>query len=337
MPFAEVTVNNADEVGPWVRRFLLEHVVQERNLARNTQRSYRDAFLLFLPFAAKHRRRPLERLSLSDLSPEVVRAFLQHLERARSCGSASLNQRLAALHAWARFVGSRSPEHLEWSGRIRGVCFRKSAAPLLAYLEKAEIQALIEAPNSARIQGRRDHALLLFLYNTGARASEAAQLRIGDVDFATPAVTLHGKGGKDRRCPLWPKTSVLLEDLAKTRPATDPVFRNHRGQALTRFGIHTLVERCTREAFRQAPSLKTKRVSPHTIRHTTAMHLLQAGVDMHTIRSWLGHVSLQTTRIYAESDLKMKAKALAKCEASLEPGPRIHSRPQGVVGFLKSI
>jgi site-specific recombinase XerD len=321
-------------VGPWVRRFLLEYVVGERNLARNTQRSYRDTFRLLLPFMARQCRRPVDQLALKHLSPQALRAFSQHLGQARHCCPATLNQRLAALRAWAGFVGTHSPEHVEWSGQVRSLCFKKTAPPLMPYLERAEIQALLSAPDRHQAQGQRDYTLLLFLYNTGARASEAAQVRIGDLDFNVSAVTLQGKGGKSRRCPLWPRTAAALKELVGQRPSREPLFLNHRGQALTRFGVHTLVERHTAQASRQVPSLRTKRVSPHTLRHTTAMHLLRAGVDINTIRAWLGHVSLQTTHLYAESDLKMKAKALAECELSLPRKAQRRLRHRGVMAFL---
>jgi site-specific recombinase XerD len=271
---------------------------------------------------------------LKHLSPQALRAFSQHLGQARHCCPATLNQRLAALRAWAGFVGTHSPEHVEWSEQVRSLCFKKTAPPLMPYLEKAEIQALLSAPDRHQAQGQRDYTLLLFLYNTGARASEAAQVRIGDLDFNVSAVTLQGKGGKSRRCPLWPRTAAALKELVGQRPSREPLFLNHRGQALTRFGVHTLVERHTAQASRQVPSLRTKRVSPHTLRHTTAMHLLRAGVDINTIRAWLGHVSLQTTHLYAESDLKMKAKALAECELSLPRKAQCRLRHRGVMAFL---
>jgi len=323
-------------IGPWVRRFLMEHVMGERNLASNTQRSYRDTFRLLLPFLARRCRQPVDQLQIKHLSPKVLREFFQHLSQTRRCGPSTVNQRLAALRAWAGFVGTQSPEHVEWSGRVRGLCFKKTPYPLMPYLEKAEMQALLHAPNRNHPQGIRDHALLLFLYNTGARASETAQLTVADLDFTLCAVTLHGKGGKDRCCPLWKSTVTVLKQVIGRRSNDAPVFLNQRGQALTRFGIHTLVERHSAKAKLRVASPKTKRISPHTIRHTTAMHLLRAGVDINTIRAWLGHVSLQTTHVYAQSDLEMKAKALAQCELSLQR-PSRHKSDHGVLAFLETI
>src|SRR5436853_5226441 len=181
------------------------------------------------------------------------------------------------------------------------------------------MDALLNAPDQCTEQGRRDHALLIFLYNTGARADYAAQVKIEDLSLAHSSrdhslVQVRGKGNKLRRCPLWPQTVAELSSLIASRPPTDRVFLNRCGQPITRFGIHTMVERYVRRISAGMPSLANKRVSPHTIRHTTATHLLRAGVDITTIRAWLGHVSLNTTTVYAEVDLEMKAKALANCE-----------------------
>lgn len=307
-------------LAPWVRRFLMEHLVTERNLARNTQRSYRDTLRLLLPFVAEQAHKPIDRLAVTDLSPERIRQFLLDLEQQRHCGIATRNQRLAAIHSLAHFLGLHSPELLEWCGQVRAIPFKKATSQAITYLEKAEMDGLLAAPNCTTAQGRRDHALLLFLYNTGARADEAAQLKIADLAFSTTpqrdhsSVLIRGKGNKTRRCPVWSQTVRELTPLVQGRDSNEHVFLNRRGQPLTRFGIHTMVERHTNKVLEQMPSLKTKRVSPHTIRHTTATHLLRAGVDINTIRAWLGHVSINTTNIYAEVDLEMKAKALALCE-----------------------
>jgi integrase/recombinase XerD len=213
-------------------------------------------------------------------------------------------------------VGEHSPEHIAWCGQIRSVPFKKANRTVIPYLDKPEIDAFLDAANRQTRQGRRDHALLLFLYNSGARAHEAAQMVIADLDLAGCSVTIHGKGGKDRQCPLWPSTIEELKPLIANRTSTARVFLNRCGHPVTRFGIYALVRRYVRRIKDQMPSVANKRVSPHTIRHTTATHLLRAGVDINTVRAWLGHVSLDTTNIYAEIDLEMKAKALAKCEVT---------------------
>jgi integrase/recombinase XerD len=298
---------------PWLRRFLLEYLIDERNLSLNTQRSYRDGLTLLLPFAAKRRRCSVEALVVEDLSAPLTREFLHHLAVSRHCSPRTQNQRLALLHALARFIAQRRPEYWDWATQIQAVPFRKCPTELVPFLEPEEIHALLEAPNQSSPQGRRDHALLLFLYNTGARADEAAKLTVADLDLDAASVRLHGKGNKRRCCPLWKDTVKTLTTLVAGRSPQSPVFLSCRGQALTRFGIHTLVERHVRTASQPQASMRNKRVSPHCLRHTTAMHLLRSGVDINTIRAWLGHASLQTTHIYAQSDLQMKAKALAVC------------------------
>jgi integrase/recombinase XerD len=330
-------------LSPWVRRFLLEHLVAERNLARNTQKSYRDTLQQLLPFAARQARRRIDQLRVEDLSADRVRAYLRDLEEERGCGAATRNQRLAAIHSLAHFIGLHSPEHLRWCGQIRMIPFKKAARPLVTYLEKDEMDALLAAPHRATPQGRRDGVVLLFLYNTGARADEVAQARIGDLELgATPdrdpsSVLIHGKGNKSRRCPLWAKTVHELLPLVSTRGATEHVFLNRRGQPLTRFGIHALVERYAAVVAAKLPALAKKRVSPHTIRHTTATHLLRSGVDINTIRAWLGHVLLTTTNVYAEVDLEMKAKALANCEVKDDKPKRPWREDRGLMEFLRTL
>jgi site-specific recombinase XerD len=331
-----------DLLGPWVKRFLLEYLIGERNLARNTQRSYRDTFRLLLPFAALHLRKEIDDILVTDVSPDLVRLSLSHLEESRKCGAATRNQRLAAIHSFARFVGLHSPEHIEWCGNLRTIPRKRAPRSTITYLEKPEMDALLNAPDQSNDVGRRDHALLLFLYNTGIRADEAAQVKIQDLFLAHSSrdyssVTVRGKGNKLRHCPLWSQTVTELSSLIAGRPPVDHVFLNRRGRPITRFGIHTMVERHFHSASARMPSLANKRVSPHTIRHTTATHLLRAGVDINTIRAWLGHVSLNTTNIYAEVDLEMKAKALATCEVGGNV-PAMHWKEDvTLMRFLRSL
>ena len=330
-------------LGPWVRRFLLEYLIGERNLAPNTQRSYRDTLRLLLPFAARAAHRPIDRLGVEDLSAERVRAFLHELEEKRGCGVATRNVRLAAIHSLAHFIGLHSPEHVRWCGEIRSIPLKKAPRPLVGYLEKEEMNALLAAPDQSTAQGRRDHAILLFLYNTGARADEVAHVQIVDLDLGrTPgrdpsSVQIRGKGNKLRRCPLWARTVAELFPLVQDRTPTDHVFRNRRGQPLTRYGIHALVERYAAMVATAWPSVGQKRVSPHTIRHTTATHLLRAGVDINTIRAWLGHVSLSTTSVYAEVDLETKAKALANCEVTKGKSRKSYRQDVGLMEFLRTL
>ena len=328
---------NKELAAPWIRRFLVEYVIGERNYSSNTQHSYRDMFRLFLPFAAKRCRCTTDQLPLHRIQPSLIREFTRHLEQVRHCGASTVNQRLTALRAWAGFVGANRPEHLEWSRQVQTVRFKKQAPPPMNYLEKEEMKALLAAPDRQEAQGFRDYALLLFLYNTGARASEACRLAVGDLDLVSSAATLHGKGRKIRHCPLWKPTVVALRQLVGNRVASQAVFLNRQGQPLTRYGVHTLVKRHACRAGATTPTLRAKRVSPHTVRHATAMALLHSGVDINTIRIWLGHVSLQTTHIYAESDLKMKAQALACCEAPLLQAAKKRAGRKGLMGFLESV
>jgi integrase/recombinase XerD len=307
-------MSKPDLLGSWVRRFLVEYLVGERHFAENTRRSYRDTLALLIPFIATATKISVDRLRIGDLTADGVRQFLHHLEQSRGCCITTRNQRLAALH---------SPHD--------GVC----------YLEKPEMDALLDAPNQRTRQGFRDHAVLLFLYNSGARASEAVGVTVGDLDLSSThqaSVRLMGKGSKVRRCPLWASTAGALKTLIGDRSTLAAVFVNRRGQPLTRYGVHDLVARYGRAVARRLPSLQQKRVSPHTIRHTTATHLLRAGVDINTIRAWLGHVSLDTTNIYAEIDLAAKAKALETC--AIQPdagGPPVWKDNKDLLVFLRSL
>jgi integrase/recombinase XerD len=332
-------------LGPFVRRFLLEEVVANRNLSINTQKSYRDAIRLLFCFMAQRYLIDPTRLTVEQLTANVVRCFLAHIEEDRSNCIATRNQRLAAIHSLFRFIARQVPVLVEHASQIQGIPLRRTAPPPMDYLEKEEIDAVLSIPDRNRLQGQRDYALLLFLYNTGARATEAAQLVIADLALdAPPSVRLLGKGRKIRICPLWPHTADVLRDLLSSRlngPPNAPVFLNVRGKPITRFGIHSLVQRCVAKAAGTIPSLQQKRASPHTIRHTTAVHLLRAGVDINTIRAWLGHVSLETTNRYAEVDLEMKAKALQTC-AVTESTPEAQNTPKWkkdseLMAFLTSL
>lgn len=337
-------MNTQNYLSSWIKRFLLEYLISVKNLSRNTQQSYRDTFKLCLPFVAKKLQKSIDQLTVDDLSPAIIKDFLLSLEKERKCSVATRNQRLAAIHALVNFIGLNSPEHVEWCRQIKQIPFKKAKKTLITYLEKPEMDALLNAPNKNTSQGRRDYALLLFLYNTGTRADEAAQLTINDLDIANAlkrdfsTVLIRGKGNKLRRCPLWQNTTGELLNLIKDRSENEHVFLNRCRQPLTRFGIHTLVKKYAKTLFKELPALEKKRVSPHIIRHTTATHLLRAGVDINTIRAWLGHVSINTTNIYAEVDLEMKAKALACCEVTMNRSSQKHWRnDKKLMAFLDTI
>lgn len=332
-------MNDRNLLGPWIRRFLLEHLVTERNLSHNTQASYRDTLTLLLPFASKHGSYAIDRMTVENLSPTIVRQFLDHIEQDRHCGGATRNLRLSAIHSLARFIGMRSPVHLSWCTEVRSIPFKKTAKTLIGYLEKVEMDAMLRQPDPQTLLGARDYALLLFLYNSGARAEEAAKLTIGSLQFSdSPSVRILGKGNKLRMCPLWPTTSSVLQRLVAGRKASDVVFLGRTNEPMTRFGIHRVVTHYGALAGKSIPTMVAKRVSPHTIRHTTAVHLLRAGVDINTIRAWLGHVSLDTTHIYAEVDMEMKAKALASVDITGLPATTNRSTAlPSLMVFLKGL
>lgn len=324
-------------LGPWLRRFLADYIVTERCLARNTQQSYRDCFKLLLPFISTKAHKPLDRMDVEDIAPHYVLLFLTFLEEDRGCSVQTRNQRLTAIRSFARFVASRDPARVAWCAQIRAITTKKSAQQPISWMTKNEMEALITLPDRRTSQGRTEHALLLFLYNTGARVSEATTLQVGDLQIGQHGghalVTLHGKGDKIRQCPLWPRTEDMLGELIQGRANSDSVFLSRHHKGYTRFGIYRLVERCAAHI----PTLSERAITPHVIRHTTACHLLQAGVDLNTIRAWLGHVSLDTTNIYAEIDLEMKAKAMALCDVGTPSPGRPWKEDKGMIAFLNAI
>ena len=332
-------------IGPFVRRFLVEELSRDRNFSSNTLKSYRDAIRLLFRFLAERHATDPTRVTVEQVDDTLLRDFLRDCKERRGNAQTTCNQRLAALHSLFRFIGRQEPALVEQAARIQGIPFRRAPNPAMPYLDKAEIEALLAAPNRHHPQGRRDYAMLVFLYNSGARASAAAGTNVCDLRLdAAPSVFIHGKGRKDRVCPLWPRTAKTLRDLLGARlagPAEAAVFLNCRGQRITRHGVHTLVERSVAKAISVAPSLAGKRVSPHTVRHSTAVHLLRSGVDINTIRAWLGHASLETTNRYAEVDLEMKAQALATCADNVPiPSPAnapSWHRDSELMGFLTSL
>jgi integrase/recombinase XerD len=334
----EETMRDSRTLGPWLRRFLADYIVTERRLARNTQKSYRDTFRLLLTFISGKVRRPIDRLDVEDITPSRVLQFLAHLEEDRGCLAQTRNQRLTAIRSFARFVASRDPARLAWCAQIRAITTKKATPQPISWMSRDEMEALLTVPDRQTPQGRAEYALLLFLYNTGARVSEATRLQVGDLqigrhDDRHALVTLCGKGERIRQCPLWPRTEDALGKLVQGRPIDAPVFLSRHRKRYTRFGIYRLVERCAS----RVPMLAVRAITPHVVRHTSACHLLQAGVDLNTIRAWLGHVSLDTTNIYAEIDLQMKAKAMALCDAGTPSPDRPWKEDKGVIAFLNAI
>ena len=324
-------------LGPWVQRFFLQHLVTERNLSRNTCQSYRDTFKLLVPFACIRLGKPDYRLQVLDLSGELVRRFLAHLEEDRGCTPQTRNQRLTAIRAFARFVASRDPVLVGWRGQICAIESKKATPCPVTWLSVDEMRALLEVPDRESPHGRNEYALLLFLYKTGARVSEATGLRVGDLqlnrrDSGHALVTLNGKGGKVRQCPLQPETERVMAELVDGRADDEAVFLNRRRQPFTRFGMYWVVQRCAG----RVPALAGRRITPHVLRHTTACHLVFAGVDINTVRAWLGHESIDTTNVYAEINLKMKADAMALCDVAEPDADRPWKEDKSLMAFLKS-
>jgi site-specific recombinase XerD len=327
-----------------LREFFADHLPQIRGVSPHTVCSYRDACALFLRFLSKHRHRPIVKLDFDDLSPDNVIAFLQDLERARNNSAATRNARLAAIHSFARFVASRHPEQLALCQQILAVPFKRAAPRIVEYLEAAEVAALLDAPDRATRDGRRDHALLLVLFNTGARVQEILDLRPVDLQLVRPfQARLRGKGRKERLCPLWPRTVKVIRALLNERsidPAsTDQFFHNRRGEPLTRFGVRYLLRKYAEVAAETASTLKKKRVHPHVLRHTTAVHLLQAGVDLVTISHWLGHASVETTNRYAAVNLEMKRAAIAKAHpiGAIDPAVAAWRSNRNILQWLEAL
>ena len=318
-------------LGTLVTAYFTDYLADQRNLQPTTVRSYRDALKLFLRHAAAACRRPVAQLRCEDLTARRVLDFLRAVEAERGCGIATRNQRLAALRSFFRYWASREPAALAEAQRVEAIPVKRSAPPETGYLDRDQVQALFQAlpPASSGPLALRDRALLLFLYNSGARVQETAALRIADLHLETPArARLHGKGDKWRACPLWDETIHLLEPLCAPRRATPqaPVFVSRHGRALTRSGIYKIVQRHARSLPTQAAGAAGGRVSPHTFRHTTAVHLLESGVEVNVIRAWLGHVSLETTYRYAEITLRTKAAAVEACLPPVGPAAEASGR-----------
>jgi integrase/recombinase XerD len=304
-------------VGPHLQAFILDGLMTMKGLRPASVRSYRDGLRLFLRFVAQDAGRKLTKLTLADLSFQRVLGFLQHLETARHNGVRTRNQRLACLHTFFEYLGGRVPEMLAVAERVAAIPMKRTAPAETFFLEREEVQTLFTAPPTPGRHAGRDRALLWFLYNTGARVQEVVDLRWCDLDLAPPPrVRLHGKGDKWRTCPLWTETAAHLSALRAARaepPGPDQaVFTGRRGAPLTRFGVYKLVRRHTRQL--RPRGGEPRHVSPHIFRHTTAVHLLEAGVDVNVIRGWLGHVSLDTTNRYAEINIHAKEAALRLCE-----------------------
>ena len=301
-----------------LRGFFEDYLAAQRDVSPNTIFAYRDSIKLFLRFAARRSGRQVIRLRLTDLGPTTVLSFLNHLEVERRNCVATRNCRLVAIHRFFGYVADIDPRHADLCRRVLDIPVKKTASSAMTYLDRDEVKALLAAPSLAHRLARRDIALLTLLYNTGARASEVVALNVKDVRFDPPTqVRISGKGRKERACPLWQETADALRAYLQQRNNGNqpdaPLFLNAHHKRLSRFGVLTILKRHVVAAATQQPSLATKRISPHTMRHTAAMHLLQSGVELNVIKSWLGHVSITTTSQYIEIDMQMKREAIERC------------------------
>ena len=304
-----------DNLAIYIHSFLQDYLTLQKGFSRHTILSYRDTIKLFLTFSAAQKRTSVTNLSLTDLTSTMVVRFLEHLERERGNSQQTRNIRLACLHSFSRYLANHDPRILDSCQHILAIPFKRTLCSSVEYLGLEEMKAILQSVDRSHPDGYRDYTLFSFMYNTGARVQEAISLPASALQLERPYhVRFLGKGRKERLCPLWSETVMLLHSLLKQRgvgPKADAlVFVNHRGQSLTRHGVRYLLMKYAKTAARSFPSLERKHIHPHTIRHTTAMHLLQSGVDINTIRAWLGHTNLETTNRYAEINLEMKRKVL---------------------------
>jgi site-specific recombinase XerD len=298
-----------------LQRFFTERLINQQNVSMRTVASYRDAFRLLLLYIRTQTGIAPSDLTLDHINTDVITAFLKYLEKERHNSIRTRNHRLAAIRSFLQYVSGYEPAYLSTVQRVLAIPMKRFSHPQLGYLTREEMNAILEAPDPLSWSGRRDRVMFATLYNTGARVSEIISIRITDVCLRhSRTVTIQGKGRKERVLPLWKSTIRELQFWLKELPADPlgPLFPNSRGDALSRSGATYRLNNAVCTAKKTCPSLTGKHVSPHTFRHTTAMHLLQSGVDLSVIALWLGHVSFDTTHMYIEADLCMKDKGLAK-------------------------
>jgi len=305
------------ELGQCIRSFFGTCLTEQRNVSRHTILSYRDSLKLFLQFASERYSSPADRLTIEQLDSDTVLAFLEHIEHKRGNCVATRNARLAALHSFYRHVAARDPRRLDLCQKVLAIPAKRGPLPTMHYLEPEELKAVLDDIDRSSFAGRRDHVLVSFIYQTGARVQEAIDTRACDLQLEPPpSVRIWGKGRRERLVPLWAATAALLRAWLAERNvdprSTSPVFVNLAGQPLTRWGVRHILSKHVASASRRG-ALADKRVSPHTLRHTTAVHMLEAGVGADAIRDFLGHSSAATTWRYARISMEMKRKAIEAC------------------------
>jgi len=326
-------------LAPLLEAFFSDRLVRQRRASPHTIAAYRDAFRLLLAFAEKHLGKPPSDLLLADLDAPLIAAFLDHLETERGNSVRSRNARLAAVHSFFRFAAVREPAHAGIIQRVLALPQKRFAKDLVAFLSAAEVEALLAAPDTSTRLGRRDHALLLLMVQTGLRLAEVTALTVDDLVLGGGAhVRCRGKGRKERCTPLSRGTTRVLRAWLAERRASgaDLVFVSVRRTRLSHDAVEGLVTKYALVAARSCPTLSRKHVTPHVLRHTTAVQLLEAGVDRAVIALWLGHEQVETTQIYLDADLAMKERALAR---TTPPGARSHRfRPKdSLLSFLEGL
>jgi integrase/recombinase XerD len=324
---------------PVLQRFFVERLGQQRNASPHTIASYRDTFRLLLPFAAARLRRPPSAFALTDLDAPLLLAFLDHLEGTRHNSIRTRNARLAALRSFMRFAGFHEPRALPVVQRVLAIPSKRCHQLVLGYLSREELNAVVAAPDPATWSGQRDRVMFATFYNTGARIAEIIAITVSDLHLgSTATVHLRGKGRKERTVPLWKTTATDLRAWLPriTSAPAAPLFPNRGQFPLTRSGVEARLRRAVRTATITCPTLRGRHISPHTFRHTTAMHLLQAGVDLAVIALWLGHESPDTTHRYLEADLAMKERALQRLPPPLRSARRFRA-PDGLLQFLDTL
>lgn len=304
--------------GVLLQAFFSEHLLMHKRASAHTVAAYRDTLRLLLNFLSTTQGKIPSAVDVADLDAPVILSFLDHLETGRRNSIRSRNQRLAAIRSLFRYIALRDPESVSVAARVLSIPLKRTEHRLIGYLTRKEIEAILDAPDRAAWIGRRDYALLLTFYNTGARLSEMTMLKRNAVVFgASASVHLHGKGRKDRQVPLWTNTARVLRSWFAEIASfpNDIAFPNARKGMLSSDGVAYILNAAVQHAIPNCPSLKMKRITPHVLRHTTAMHLLQSGVDPSVIALWLGHEKLETTHAYVEADLAMKERVMEKLVA----------------------
>lgn len=324
----------------WVSSFLTIEIPVNRNLSFNTKKSYRDAFLIFIRFIEKKYKINPAEFKIMDFNIDLVLNFLKYIGDELHSSPSTCNQRLAVIKSFAKYVSRSHPDFLTNASSIIYLQSKKTLTPVVDYFTKEEMERILSLPDKLTRIGFRDYLLLLLMYNTGARVSEVCNMRIGDFVFGEQSyVTLNGKGNKQRTTPLWKKTIDVIGKYIKYNKleSHDHLFYGIRHNALTRFGIYEIVEKYIAAASEIIPELQTKKLSPHSIRHTTAVQLLLAGVDINTIRAWLGHSHIETTNIYATITLEIKQKAIDMCSSKNNCSKPLWKTENDIVAFLKNI